>query len=210
MPFSKKQWLLVGAGLFFVIGFYLYAELFSSDVKTATQLDETTNYSLETTSDKKRASAENKTEAAFVVVDIKGAIQKPGVYELAADARVKDVITKAGGITKEADINQINLATKLVDEMIIYIPVIGEKTPVVTAQPSATTNSSNSSSNPVNINTASLEELQTLNGIGPSKAQAIISYREQHGLFKKADDLREVSGIGEKSFEKIQNDITVN
>ncbi|MEK1828244.1 helix-hairpin-helix domain-containing protein [Priestia megaterium] len=136
------------------------------------------------------------------MVDIKGAVQKPGVYQLPKDARVKDALAQAGGATKEADLRQLNLASKLQDEMAVYIPAAGEEIPPSSPVSSISSSGTSNDQPLVNINTANTDELQTLNGIGPSKASAIVSYREENGLFQTVEDLGQVSGIGEKSLEK--------
>lgn len=141
-----------------------------------------------------------------VVIDVKGAVVKPGVYVMKNGDRIHHVIERAGGLTNDANELSINLAALLEDGMVVYVPKNGEEsdqiaTSVVTA--GAT------DSNKVNINKATLEELQTLSGIGPSKATAILSYRDESGPFKKEEDLLNVSGIGEKTFEKLKEHITV-
>ncbi|WP_239421754.1 helix-hairpin-helix domain-containing protein [Bacillus sp. CGMCC 1.16541] len=145
-----------------------------------------------------------------IIVDVKGAVKVPGVYELEAESRVQDVIMSAGGLLESADSKQINFAMKLQDEMVVYVPIEGE----VTDTPVLTTNvvesHSNDQSKLININTATEQELQTLNGIGPSKAASIVSYREENGLFKSIEELTNVSGIGEKSFEQLKDQVTVN
>jgi competence protein ComEA len=148
-------------------------------------------------------------DSPFVMVDIKGAVQKPGVYQLPKDARVKDALAQAGGATKEADLRQLNLASKLQDEMAVYIPAAGEEIPPSSPVSSISSSGTSNDQPLVNINTANTDELQTLNGIGPSKASAIVSYREENGLFQTVEDLGQVSGIGEKSLEKIKAQITV-
>jgi len=142
-----------------------------------------------------------ESEGDTVFVDVKGAVVHQGVYEINKLARVKDVIALAGGFTKEADQTKINLAAKVRDEMVIYVPQIGEEGAVLT--------SGGTEGKKVNINQATVDELQTLQGIGPAKAAAIIAYREENGPFVKIEDLLNVSGIGEKSLEKIKEQITV-
>lgn len=151
-----------------------------------------------------------------VIVDIKGAVKYPGVYELTTEHRIIDAIKQAGGYTKEADSTVINHAQKLQDEMVIYIPKKGEdvsdQIASIQSQTTTTSNSTTSSfsnNGLVNINTANETELTTLSGIGPSKAQAIISYREENGPFKSIDEIKNVSGIGEKTYEKLKDSITV-
>lgn len=136
-----------------------------------------------------------------IVVDIKGSVKKPGVYELAHDKRVHDAIQVAGGFTETADQTQINLAQRLQDEMVIYVPKKGEDRRLMNE---AVSNHISEGTKKIRINTATLEEITTLNGIGPKKAQAIIDYRDEHGLFKTIEDLLEIPGIGEKTVENIK------
>ncbi|MFS0672874.1 helix-hairpin-helix domain-containing protein [Ornithinibacillus sp. 179-J 7C1 HS] len=151
---------------------------------------------------KNLAGVENleENEAISAVVDIKGEVIRPGVYEMEPNARVKDVIDIAGGFTEDADQNYINLAQKVIDEMVILVPRIGEE--------GGTTEDSPENSK-IRINYATEEEIQKLPGIGPSKAKAIVQYREEHGYFQSIEDLLGVSGIGEKTLEGIQEEIQV-
>ncbi len=146
-------------------------------------------------------SEEKHTE---ILVDVKGAVKTPGVYSLMLDDRVIDAIMMAGGYTTEADSTFINHAQKLADEMVIYVPKIGEDTSLeqVTTISSPTENNQENSGK-VNLNAATESELTTLPGIGPAKAQAILEYREQNGRFNSIEDLKKISGIGEKTFEKL-------
>jgi len=142
-----------------------------------------------------------ESEVTIVLVDVKGAVVTPGVYEVSANGRVKDVIQKAGGFLEEADQAQLNLAGKVIDEMMIYVPIKGETT--------VAAGSVTAESGLISINTADLIELQELPGIGPAKAEAIIQYREENGPFSASEDLQNISGIGEKTFEKLKDLITV-
>lgn len=139
------------------------------------------------------------------IVDVKGEVGKPGVYTVGIDDRVVDAIMLAGGFTEDADQNQVNLAQRVHDEMVVYIPKAGE----LTAGNEITQSSPTNQTNGIQINRATLEEIQTLNGIGPSKAEAIITYREENGPFTSVDELLNVSGIGEKTLEKFKDDIVV-
>lgn len=136
-----------------------------------------------------------------LMVDIKGEVMSPGVYDMPSDARVKDVVDAAGGFTKDADQQMINLAQKVLDEMIIIIPKHGEMESDGTSE--------QSKQGKVRINYASEEEIQQLPGIGPSKARAIIQYREEFGYFKQVEDLLEVSGIGEKTLDALKEEIQI-
>jgi competence protein ComEA len=134
----------------------------------------------------------------------------PDVYELSCGSIVKDAIEAAGGPTGEADLNRINLARRVHDEEQIYVPQRGEESPPV-SPPSGSSLSSPSSQegDKVNINTATAKELNTLPGIGPVKAQSIIDYRTTNGPFRSIEDLKNVSGIGDATFEKLKEKITV-
>lgn len=144
-----------------------------------------------------------------VIVDIKGAVKYPGVYELTSEERIIDVIELAGGYTDDANPKNINHAQKLQDEMVIYIPKMDELIDDTQVESYITIPESQSSSNLVNINIANESELSTLPGIGPSKAQAILAFREEQGRFQTIEDLKNVSGIGDKTFEKLKEFITV-
>ncbi|WP_176713593.1 helix-hairpin-helix domain-containing protein [Pseudobacillus wudalianchiensis] len=153
-------------------------------------------------------------EPAVLMVDIKGAVASPGIYSLKNGERIHDAIEKAGGFQQEADRTAINLAQKLQDEMVVYVPKNGEEPPAelpaaVPPQGSAQGNSPENGGSSININQASAEELQQLPGIGKAKAQAIIEYRETTGAFSKPEDLKNVSGIGEKTFEKMASLVVV-
>ncbi|MYL63002.1 hypothetical protein GLW07_06475 [Bacillus hwajinpoensis] len=151
--------------------------------------------------DKEVSLPAKESEVTIVLVDVKGAVVTPGVYEVSANGRVKDVIQKAGGFLEEADQAQLNLAGKVIDEMMIYVPIKGETT--------VAAGSVTAESGLISINTADLIELQELPGIGPAKAEAIIQYREENGPFSASEDLQNISGIGEKTFEKLKDLITV-
>lgn len=142
-----------------------------------------------------------------VVVDVKGQVLTPGVYTLAYGSRVLDAIQLAGGILPSAEEKALNLAAKLTDEMVIYVPFIGEKDVATTI--STTPDSTKEKSTIININTADEMTLMTLSGIGPSKAKAILAYREEKGLFQSIEDLKEVSGIGDQTFEQLKDFISV-
>ncbi|WP_420875867.1 helix-hairpin-helix domain-containing protein [Priestia aryabhattai] len=210
MTFSKKQWLIGCICLAVGLAFYIYR---TGGEKPESSLQTSDIIKAESSATKKEGESSNQVissqDSPFVMVDIKGAVQKPGVYQLPKDARVKDALAQAGGATKEADLRQLNLASKLQDEMAVYIPAAGEKIPPSSLVSSISSSGTSNDQPLVNINTANTDELQTLNGIGPSKASAIVSYREENGLFQTVEDLGQVSGIGEKSLEKIKAQITV-
>jgi len=144
-----------------------------------------------------------------VFVDIKGAVMYPGVYELQSDQRIIDAVQLADGYMENADTQYVNHAQKVQDEMVIYIPIKGEQLGDVSTNLLMLPTESQNKEQKININLADVETLTTLPGIGPSKAQSILSYREENGRFSTIDDLRNVSGIGDKTFEKLKDSITV-
>jgi competence protein ComEA len=139
--------------------------------------------------------------------DIKGAVQKPGVYEAAEGDRVIDLLEKAGGLTDKADGTKINFALNITDEMVIYVPEKGEILEEATVEDGKARGQQDNGK--INLNQANESELQMLPGIGPSKAAAIIEHRETNGPFKDVADLKLISGIGEKTFEKLKEHISV-
>ena len=147
-------------------------------------------------------------------VDIKGEVLRPGVYEFSCESRMQEVIKKAGGFTEEADETKINLAQKITDQMQIIVPNVHSKqedglTEGNSEKGSSTNTSvSNSKQGTININTATLEELQTIKGIGKKKAEAILQYRKEHGAFRTKEDLLQVKGIGKKALEAIESQVT--
>jgi len=156
----------------------------------------------------KEQSSEEKER---IMVDVKGAVASPGVYKAFAGDRVQDLINQAGGLLDTADQHSINFAMRVADEMVLYIPVIGDNSSLTEeVQGSMTSVTASAGKSLVNINSASDTELQVLPGVGPSKAAAIIEYRETNGRFRSIEDLMEISGIGEKTFEKLKEHITVN
>jgi competence protein ComEA len=143
-------------------------------------------------------------------VYVSGAVAHPDVYELPYDSLVKDAIEAAGGPTSEADLDRINLARRVHDEEQIYVPHKGEESPPVSlpSGPSLPSPSSQRDGK-MNINTATAEELSSLPGIGPTKAQCIIDYRTTNGPFRSIEDIKKVTGIGDATFEKLKDKITV-
>lgn len=149
------------------------------------------------------AAEEELTTTSNVMVDIKGAVKNPGVYELQVEDRVKGAIQQAGGFRDDADSNQINLAERVYDEMVIYIPSVHEQ------DMDSSIVSRGDQNGKIRVNLATKEELTTLPGIGEAKAAAIIEYREENGKFTKIEDLTEISGIGEKTVERLAEFILV-
>ncbi|WP_018132364.1 helix-hairpin-helix domain-containing protein [Effusibacillus pohliae] len=153
------------------------------------------------------ASAGSKQDAAQpkpageVMVDVKGAVHSPGVYTLPAGARVVDAIQAAGGATEQADLQSVNLAQKLADGAPVLIPAKGEQASA--AKPSVVAEGK------LNLNTATIEQLDALDGIGSTRAKAIVEYREKNGPFQSVDDLLKVKGFGPKLLDAIKDRLTV-
>lgn len=141
-----------------------------------------------------------------IVVEIKGQVNNPNIYYLKEDSIIDDLIVAAGGLKENANTSKINRAEQLQDHQSIYIPSNEETQNSIEETVSEVNNQSDS--NLININSASVSELDDLPGIGPSKAQAIITYREENGPFKSIEEIKNVSGIGQSSFEKIKDLIT--
>ena len=140
-----------------------------------------------------------------IVVEIKGEIKLPNIYQLKQDSIINDLIEKAGGLTELADTSKINRAEKLTDHQCIVIP---NKNDAQAAQISSS-QSTGSQSKLININTATESELDSLPGIGPSRAKDIIKYRETNGGFKSIEEIKNIKGIGQSSFEKLKDLITI-
>jgi len=193
----KKKLLLpttvIAILLFFVIQAQMESASPTADLiqplptnESYTEQEETTEYIEDTT----------------IYVEVKGAVHKPGVYELSEGDRVLTAIELAGGYLPSSNSKNINHAQRVEDEMVIYVPIEGEEVEELSSSP-------DQKSNLVNINKAEVAMLTTLPGIGPAKADAIIAYREDVGGFKEKQDLMKVTGIGQKTFEKLEPLITV-
>ena len=150
--------------------------------------------------------SEEKEADREIFVDVKGAVTKPGIYKAVQGERVNDLIIRAGGFTGEASEQSVNLALKIVDEMVIYVPVEGEQG--LGAQ--SMIPEGQGEKEMLNINQAETEDFEKLPGIGPSKAAAIVDFRTEKGPFKTIDELMEVSGIGAGTFEKLKDAVTVH
>lgn len=171
--------------------------------------------------DRKNISSESTAEndtGKKIVVEIKGEVKKPDVYELDSDSIINDLIQQAGGVTENADISSINRAGKLQDHQMIYIadknnPEDQKKAAetqtqtVITDTPGSLSDSGGKTL--INLNTATEDQLKSINGVGSAKAQSIIEYRETSGGFKSVEDLKNVKGIGDKMFDKIKDYVTV-
>ena len=158
-------------------------------------------------------SVNEAAEPEIIKVDVKGAVKSPGIFTAQAGDRVIDLISAAGSFTEKADTDKVNFAQIIEDQMVIYVPEIGEEDKGnlenIQVGTSGDAVTKGTSGGLVNLNTATQEDLQTLTGIGPSKADAILEYRETVGKFKEVDELKQVTGIGDKTFERLRDSISV-
>jgi competence protein ComEA len=158
-----------------------------------------------------QVEATSSESSGQILVHVKGAVENPGVFTLPVGSRVVDAIDMAVA-TDEADLQAINLAKIVSDQDEIIVPVKVQAVPVEDGQAEATSTlgyDSEAGDGKISINSASSQQLQTLSGIGPAKADAIISYRQNNGRFSSIEDIKKVSGIGDSTFEKIKGSITV-
>lgn len=219
----RYKWHVLGIGGLLILAFFSFL-LFPNEKKEEIVLIDA--------EDVEKEVVESKPE--MIKVDIKGAILKPGLYELEAGSRVQDVIEKSGGLNVDADTSMINLSKVLEDEMVVIIytkdeiqaleegntnikyiekecicPSIENDACIEKSEGSMDDAINEESTSLVSLNHATLEELMTLPGIGEVKAQAILDYREESGNFNTIEELKNVKGIGDSTFEKLKDYITI-
>jgi len=190
--------------------FFLLKPTSQTSVKETNLQAEVAAVSKDSSSEKeiKKEEKEESPEQDLITVDVKGAVKSPGIYDLPVGSRVHDAVQKAGGLTDEADSKSLNLAQKVSDEALVYVPTKGEE--AASQQAASGTTPSTSKEKKVNLNKASLEELKQVKGLGGKRAQDIIDHREANGKFKSVDELKKVSGIGAKTIEKLKDYVTVD
>ena len=191
-------------------GFFFLKPVAQTPAKESNLQTEVTTVSKDSASEKEEKSQKSETEEVvekdLITVDVKGAVKSPGIYDLPVGSRINDAVQKAGGLTDNADSKSINLAQRISDEALVYVPTKEEAT-----SQEAHSNASNTKENKkVNLNKASLEELKQVKGLGAKRAQDIIDHRESNGKFKSVDELKKVSGIGAKTIEKLKEYVTVD
>ncbi|PKY89620.1 hypothetical protein CYJ57_03605 [Falseniella ignava] len=207
--YLRKYWLWIAGGILFII------------ISLGVQYHKVTQsqlYFIEETSEEYLTSVDiPQSEESIIYIDIKGAVNRPGLYQLSEGSRMVDAIEAAGGLTTEADDRTINLAEKLLDQQKIIVYTESEmaekliqedrdnllERDVYPSNPSDATQK-------ININIATIDELQALPNIGPKKAQAIIEYRQTNGSFQTIDQIKEIKGIGEKTYEELAHLISVS
>lgn len=228
---DKKMYIVIV--LLALGGFYFVNRQPAADnsaLLSSSQSMEASSQSLQSSSVRSVAASSSSASSvanAEVVCDISGAVKHQGVYRLKNGARLEDLIEKAGGLTKDAQLKAINRSQLLKDQDKIYIPGKGDKTeaaqttnsasasaPAASTSTSAASSAASASYGPasgdlINLNTATAADLQKLNGIGEKKAEQIIAYRQEKGSFKSIDELKEVSGIGDKTFAAIKDQLTI-
>ena len=195
-----------GLGLL-VGGFFLLKPSPQTPVKETNLQAEVAAVSKDSVSENE-VKKEEPVEQDLITVDVKGAVKAPGIYDLPVGSRVNDAVQKAGGLTEQADSKSLNLAQKVSDEALVYVPTKGEES--ASQQAGSGAPSSTSKEKKVNLNKASLEELKQVKGLGGKRAQDIIDHREANGKFKSVDELKKVSGIGAKTIEKLKDYVTVD
>lgn len=195
-----------GLGLL-VGGFFLLKPAPQTPIKETNLQAEVAAVSKDSVSEKE-VKKEEPVEQDLITVDVKGAVKAPGIYDLPVGSRVNDAVQKAGGLTEQADSKSLNLAQKVSDEALVYVPAKGEES--ASQQSGSGAPSSTSKDKKVNLNKASLEELKQVKGLGGKRAQDIIDHRETNGKFKSVDELKKVSGIGAKTIEKLKDYVTVD
>lgn len=176
--------------------------------------DKSEDFSIENTNLVVSESSNTKKEVpleekAKIKIYITGEVVSPGVYELEENSRVEDAIHAAGGLTEKAVLTNVNLAYVLEDAAKIYIPNSNddEDTGIISSEISSSTPSNKNQK--ININKANAQDLESVPGIGPSTAEKIVTYRNENGKFSSIDDLKNVTGIGEKKFESIKDYISI-
>lgn len=218
ISYYKKYLILASCLVLFIVAGISYFMLNNNDSVITEVLAETTS-----------TTSAVKEESTMLYFDIKGSVKKPGVYEFTQGDKIIDAINKAGGLTKNATTNNLNLSKKLTNEMVIYVFSKNELTTTKAYEQvsnvseckcetieinncvdkNTTNESTNNETSKININTDSKEKLMTISGIGSSKADAIIEYRTKNGNFKTTEDIMNVSGISKTIYDKIKDTITV-
>lgn len=211
---SKKQKIIFFIILSIMIGviiYYIYSNLYKSDFSFAYYDNSINNDELIENANNSSNLLEN-SYSSTITIYICGAVKNSRVVTLNENSRICDAIDAVGGLNDDADLTTINLAYVLEDGEKIYIPTKGEEIIEEASSISDLSSSSASNSiknNKININKATQTELESIPGIGPSTALKILNYRNQNGKFSSIEDIKNVSGIGDKKFEKIKDYITI-
>lgn len=184
----------------FSLGLFLVVALTRQNDSNIVQND---TASIESTSVESSSDVESTNSTKKMYIDIKGEVNNPGVYKMKSGSRVTDLIKDAGGFKKDADQSEVNLAKQLIDQDMIIVYKVGQ------APKNNLMDSSPKDEEKVNINKADSEELQKLDRVGEKMAQKIIDYRNQHNGFHSIDEIKQISGFGEKTFERLKDSLTI-
>ena len=222
LNFLKRFWYLAILAILF-LGGLIFSYCHHNNNKTndnLAMLSSATQHAKPTAKHSSLASKQHST--THIYVEIKGAVNHPGIYLLNdKKQRLFDALQQAGGLQPDADTRKLNLAQQLKDQDSFYIPKQGENIEtsdlVIAANhpvnnddnPASNSSNSDKSNNQINLNTATATDLQKLSGVGPKKAEKIINYRNENGKFKTVDDLKQVAGIGEKTLEMLKPNLCV-
>lgn len=191
----------------FLVGILMCVTACSSrSVRLETGQTQNVEKTFEQTEDVEESLVEKEDTQALIYVYVCGYVQSPGVYTLTEGDRMYQAIEMAGGVLEEGDITQMNLAKPLSDGQRIYVPSAVEAETLVETEDGVLSENDGT----ININQATRDELTTLSGIGESKADAILSYRQEYGPFKSTDELMNVPGIKEGTYMKIKDRISIN
>lgn len=213
-----KTWQLVvgvcGIVLLGIAVFLLVTQQEKEDKELLIETLSTTEVTVDTK--KEQEQANNESKSTKIYVDISGAVKQPGVYQLPEGSRLLDLLKQAGGLTEDAAIQTVNQAMIIQDQQKIIILTQNQAQSIDTENinnnghlEEKSDEKSSKEAGKININQADLTQLQQLSGIGEKKAQAIIDYRNENGSFKTIEDLAKVTGIGEKTVEKLRDSITI-
>lgn len=184
----------------FSLGLFLVVALTRQNDSNIVQND---TASIESTSVESSSDVESTNSTKKMYIDIKGEVNNPGVYKMKSGSRVTDLIKEAGGFKKDADQSAVNLAKQLIDQDMIIVYKVGQ------APKNNLMDSSPKDEEKVNINKADSEELQKLDRVGEKMSQKIIDYRNQHNGFHSIDEIKQISGFGEKTFERLKDSLTI-
>lgn len=213
-----KTWqLIVGVCGIVLLGIAVFLLVIQQEKEDKELLIETLSTTEVTVDTKKeQEQANNESKSTKIYVDISGAVKQPGVYQLPEGSRLFDLLKQAGGLTEDAAIQTVNQAMIIQDQQKIIILTQNQGQSLDTENinnnghlEEKSDEKSSKEAGKININQADLTQLQQLSGIGEKKAQAIIDYRNENGSFKTIEDLAKVTGIGEKTVEKLRDSITI-
>ncbi len=209
MIINKKKILYVVIFVIAIIGCLIYYNYRTKDAETllitGTRTSEIPQNNNTVNTTRVEDEVNNSNSGKAIKVHIVGEVHNPGVYEISSESRIADVIEIAGGETSEADLSKLNLAQYVTDTEQIYVPRLGE----LLENNSNTDKKANTVSNLININEADVSELTKLPGVGDVIANNIVKYREENGKFNSKEEVKNVTRIGEKSYEQIKDLITV-